>query len=260
MSGAAFIDEPVQAIDEEVSALADAATEEKPAPAAADADMPLPRDPRTIFLGGLFFLALFGALYIAAEIVLPVVLAVLLKLLLQPLVRITDRLHVPRALGALLALVLLIGCFVGLLSALASPAATWAGKLPEALSKLQEQLAVLKAPLAGIDHAVHSAETMVLGPGGAATSNAPPLRSPNIVGALFSGTTAIAATLFTTFLVLFYLLVSGETFLRRLVEILPRFGVKRQAVEMAQSVEEHISAYLLTVTAINAVVGILPGS
>ncbi|MBV8577363.1 MAG: AI-2E family transporter, partial [Acetobacteraceae bacterium] len=64
---------------------------------------------------------------------------------------------------------------------------------------------------------------------------------------------------FTTLIVLFYLLVSGETFLRRLVEILPRFGVKRMAVEMAQSVEEHVSAYLLTVTAINAVVGTLTG-
>ncbi|HKM64461.1 MAG TPA: AI-2E family transporter [Acidisphaera sp.] len=261
MSGAAFIDEPVQAIAEEVSALAAAATEDTPAPVAvADNDMPLPRDPQTIFLGGLFFLALFGALHVAADIALPVVLAVVLKLLLQPLVRVTERLRVPRALGALLALVLVIGCFAGLMSALAGPAVSWAGKLPDALPKLLQQLAVLKAPLAGIEHMLHGAETAVLGPAGpSAPSAAPASSAPNIMGAVFSGTTAIAATLFTTLLVLFYLLVSGETFLRRLVEILPRFGVKRQAVEMAQSIEEHISAYLLAVTAINAVVGILTG-
>jgi predicted PurR-regulated permease PerM len=260
MSGAAFIDETVQAIAEEAAALTEAATEDRPASGGAGDEMPLPQDARTVFLGGLFFLALFGALHLAAEIVLPVVLAILLKLLLQPLVRMADRLHVPRALGALLALVLVIGCLAGLISALAGPAASWAGKLPDALPKLQDQLAGLKAPIAGVEHVLQRAETMVLGPTAPAGPNAVPApHGPNLVGALFSGTTAVAATLFTTLLVLFYLLVSGETFLRRVVEILPRFGVKRQAVEMAQNIEEHISAYLLTVTAINAVVGALTG-
>src|SRR5689334_6855258 len=63
-------------------------------------EMPLPTEPRTIFQGGMFLLALLAALYIASPIVLPVVLAIVLKLLLQPLVRLTDRVGAPRALGA----------------------------------------------------------------------------------------------------------------------------------------------------------------
>src|ERR1700748_3899023 len=80
-------------------------TESSPVRAVADDDeeMPLPTDPRTIFLGGLFVLALLTALYVASEIVLPVVLAIVLKLLLQPLVRVAYRVGVPRGLGALLA-------------------------------------------------------------------------------------------------------------------------------------------------------------
>src|SRR5215467_4114016 len=62
--------------------------------------MPLPTEPRTIFLGGLFVLAVLAALYIASPIVLPVVLAIVLKLFLQPLVRLTERAGLPRALGA----------------------------------------------------------------------------------------------------------------------------------------------------------------
>jgi predicted PurR-regulated permease PerM len=77
------------------------------------------------------------------------------------------------------------------------------------------------------------------------------------MGALFSGTTTVAAGLFTTLVVLFYLLVSGETFLRRFVEILPSFAKKRQAVEITLDIERHISAYLITVTLINVVVGVL---
>lgn len=57
-------------------------------------------------------------------------------------------------------------------------------------------------------------------------------------------------------LVLFFLLLAGDIFLRRVVEILPRFSDKRQAIEMSQQIEEDISAYLTTVTIMNAAVGL----
>ena len=55
------------------------------------------------------------------------------------------------------------------------------------------------------------------------------------------------------------MLVSGETFLRRVVEILPHFKDKRQAVELSQHIERDVSAYLLTVACINALVGTATG-
>jgi predicted PurR-regulated permease PerM len=61
--------------------------------------------------------------------------------------------------------------------------------------------------------------------------------------------------LFETVVVLFFLLMSGDTFLRRLVEILPRFRDKRQAIEISQQIEQDISAYLITITIMNAAVG-----
>ena len=73
---------------------------------------------------------------------------------------------------------------------------------------------------------------------------------------LFTGTRNFASGFFTTILFLFFLLVSGDTFLRRLVEILPRFTNKRQAVDISQQVESDISAYLVTITLMNAAVGI----
>ena len=51
------------------------------------------------------------------------------------------------------------------------------------------------------------------------------------------------------------MLVFGETFMRRLVEVLPNFKDKKQAVVISSAIEHDISAYLLTVTVINAVVG-----
>jgi len=77
-----------------------------------------------------------------------------------------------------------------------------------------------------------------------------------LTGMLFRGTQHFASGLFETLLVLFFLLVSGDTFLRRLVEILPRFKDKRQVVDISQQIESNISAYLVTVTIMNAAVGI----
>lgn len=248
------------AVAAETAELAEAASKETPSGDERE-PMPLPTDPRSMFLGGLFFLATIAALYVAADILLPVVTAIMLKLLLQPLVRVAERLHLPRAVGAVVALVLLIGCAAGLLSALAGPATDWAGRLPKALPRVQEQLAFLRTPIDGLKDLLHQAEVLAVGPDGdVAATASPPLRSPNLVGVLFSGTTALAATVFTTLIVLFYLLLYGETFLRRVVEILPRFASKRQAVEISLRIEQDISAYLVTVTLLNAMVGIATGA
>jgi predicted PurR-regulated permease PerM len=76
---------------------------------------------------------------------------------------------------------------------------------------------------------------------------------------LFAGTWNFAAGLFTTGLLLFFLLIAGDTFLRKLVEILPRFSDKRRAVEISQQIESDISGYLVTITAMNVLVGLATG-
>src|ERR1035437_423272 len=108
-------------------------------PAEVPEDLPLPSDPKVIFLGGLFVLALLAAAYVAKEIVLPFVFAVVLKLLLQPTYRILERLHVPRILASLLLILALFGTIVGLGAAISGPARTWAAKLPEGIPRLQER-------------------------------------------------------------------------------------------------------------------------
>ena len=59
-------------------------------------------------------------------------------------------------------------------------------------------------------------------------------RDLGLTGALFAGTRAVLDGLFATVLVLYFLSVSGDTFLRRIVEILPTFSDRRQAVDISQ--------------------------
>jgi predicted PurR-regulated permease PerM len=67
-------------------------------PAGDPEEHPPLSDPKSIFLGGLFVLALLATAFVAREIVLPLVFAIVLKLLLQPALRVLERLHIPRLL------------------------------------------------------------------------------------------------------------------------------------------------------------------
>jgi predicted PurR-regulated permease PerM len=219
-----------------------------------DLEMLLP-SPQTFFLGGLFTLSAFVVLYLASSIMLPIVLAFVLKLLLQPAVRLFERLYVPRPVAALVAIMLVIGSVVGLVTVLSLPAATWAQKLPEGIPRLEAHLVVLKAPIDALQRVIQQAEKVADSPG-EGNPVVQVRRDLGISGALFAGTRAILDGLFTTVLVLYFLLVSGEIFLRRIVEILPNFKEKRQAVDISQQVEEDISAYLVTITVMNLIVGV----
>jgi hypothetical protein len=74
----------------------------QPDAAATDEDdLSIPPDITTVFLGGLFFLAMLAACYVASEIVLPIVLAFVLSLVLQPAMRALERFHLPRGIAAI---------------------------------------------------------------------------------------------------------------------------------------------------------------
>src|SRR5579863_7243293 len=91
-------------------------------PAEVPEDLPLPSDPKVIFLGGLFVIAVLAVAYVASDIVLPLVFAIVLKLLLQPALRILVGLHVPRTVASLLLILVLFGTLIGLGTAISGPA------------------------------------------------------------------------------------------------------------------------------------------
>lgn len=223
--------------------------------AADDVEMPLPSNPLTVIVGCQFALVFLAALYVASSIILPIVLAFVLKLLLQPAVSVLERVHLPRAIGAILPILLVFGLLAGIGAALSGPAATWAERLPEGVPRLEAHLASLQGPIQALQQVIQQAERVADAPGQNGSIIAV-RRDLGLTDVLVSGTRAVLDGLFTTILVLYFLLASGDTFLRRIVEILPKFGDKRQAVDISQQIEADISAYLMTITALNALVGV----
>ncbi len=227
---------------------------EEAVPVAAPVEFSLTPAQATFLLqSGMLLLAVFVVMYVAKAIILPVILAFVLKLLLNPAFRWLQRLGLPRVLGALLLLVALSATIVGLVAALSGPAVDWFAKLPGGIPRLQEKLEFLRQP-------VEIFRRFLAAVRGLAPLESAVVAIPTSEGTLheqlFAGTWNFAAGLFTTGLLLFFLMIAGDTFLRKLVEILPSFSEKRQAVEMSQQIESDISAYLATVTIMNAAVGL----
>ena len=238
---------------------ADVPTVAAPTVAAADEDdLPIPSDIKAVFLGGLFLVAMLGACYVASDIVLPIVLAFVLSLVLQPAMRALERLRLPRGIAAVFLILVLFGTLGGLGAALSGPAASWAQKLPTGVPKLQERLSFLSRPIAAFQKFADQAQGITLG--GEPKAVPVTVQGSGLSDRLLSGTRSFASGLLETVLVLFFLLVSGETFLRRLVEILPRFKDKRQAVDISQQIESDVTAYLFTITVMNLAVGVAIGT
>jgi predicted PurR-regulated permease PerM len=222
-----------------------------------DGDLPTPADIKGIYLGGLFLLAILAACYAAGEILLPIVLAFVLKLVLQPMMRALGRLHVPQVIAALLIVLVLFGTLVGLGAALSAPAASWVQKLPPAIPKLEDRMRFIIRPFVTLENYIEKAQALT--PGAAPKPVPVAIRGPRLLGDLLASTRSFAGGLFETALVLFFTLISRDIFLRRLVEVLPRFRNKRQAVEISQQIEHDVSLYLFTITIMNLVVGVSYG-
>jgi predicted PurR-regulated permease PerM len=210
--------------------------------------------PATIFLGGILLLATLAALYVARAIVLPLTFAVLLNLLLKPVMRVMAMARLPATLASVATILFLVGMLAAIVVPLSAPAAAWAAQLPHAMDHLADRLSLLRKPIVLLDRIASHAEQATHGTGAAAPAVA--VQRFDLIGPLIAALRAMIDGLVTTAIFLFFILISGDVLLRRFVEVLPTFRNKRQAVDITQQIECDISAYLLTITGMNALVGV----
>ena len=216
-------------------------------------------DARSISINGLFFLAVLYTLYFASSFLIPIVLAVLLALLLSPVVNALESVRVPRAMGAAIVVLAATTGIMVIVYGLAKPADDWFHRLPQGIDRIERKLADIKRPFQQLQDAGEKLERATdLKKSGPQTKSVE-IERPGIVAMLFTGTTRFLASLGMLVLLLFFLLASGDTFLRKLVTIIPKFEDKKRAVEIARRIERDISFYLLMLTATNIALGCAVG-
>lgn len=213
---------------------------------------------QTYLLLGIYLLLACFALYFAAGLVLPILVAILLKLVLAPLVRQMSRLRIPEPVAAGIVLsaltcIVLYGAY-----ALSAPAAEWITRIPERLYVLRAHLRQMEEPIDFLRDAGKSiSELSGIAETAEAIEPAPAVAAEPLLGPGFvlSETASIAVSIGSMLVLLYFLLASGDMFLRKLVTVLPTLRDKKQAVEIARQVQSDVSHYLLTITIINAALG-----
>jgi predicted PurR-regulated permease PerM len=199
----------------------------------------------------LVVIALFGALYAARGVMLPIALAFVLSFLLAPVIRLLQKLHIPPAIGSAFVLLALMSFAGGVIGALAAPAAAWIERAPQAATRIQERLETVRQQLHRFTRATETVEEFATG--NANGQDRPvKIRGPGLKGYILSLTWQIVGSAAVMLFLLYFLLASGDLFLRKLVRTLRSFHDKRIAVTVALTIQHDISRYLFTVTLINA--------
>jgi predicted PurR-regulated permease PerM len=218
---------------------------------------------RSGMLSGLFTLAIFYTLYFAKAVLIPIALAMLLNLLLAPVVRgLRKYLRLPEGVGAALVLLLGVAAVAGTIYGLSGPATRWLDELPRAMVDLRYKLEDLRQPVAEVQEAAKKVENLAQGepkPGEQEPVKVA-VAGPGLTQMLLGGAVSLVTGAVVMVALLFFLLASGNTLLRQAVSIAPRLSDKRRVVEIARDTEDDISYYLLTITLINAGLGVAIGT
>ena len=212
---------------------------------------------KSIALRGLFIIACFYTLYFARALILPFTLAFLLTFLLRPVVRALKRAKIPELVGAAMVLLALLGIVGYGAIKLSKPAAEWMERAPESLQKVELKVAFLRKPVETVNKTAEALKKiMSMGVEHVAEVE---IRHQGFVDTILTGTQEVVAKSSVMFILLFFLLASGDMFIRKLIKLFPGLHKKKSVVKITRAAEHHISRYLLTVTVINLFMGIALG-
>ncbi len=213
-------------------------------------------------LTALLVLACVYTLYVAKTFLAPVVLAVVFNSLLSPFVRALKRFHIPEALGAAVVMLAGLGLASFAIYELSGSVSDWVGRAPQILGKVSAGLQRWKAPVEKVTQAGEQVSKLTQVTGPAPSAKQPPqvlVRQPGVFEGIVSKTRDLVLGLLVFLILLFFLLSSGDLFLRKLIHVLPRLQDKKRAVLIMREIEDHISRYLITVAMINACLGFAGG-
>lgn len=205
--------------------------------------------PARVAIVGLFVLAVIAVLAVGRTFFVPLAGAIVLAMVLSPLVARLEVLRIPRGAAALLVVVVVIAAGLVAVEMLLDPLVRLLDTLP-AMQALVARLTRVSGRLFGTPYAdwlkARFAELAAQ-------------QSGTLSAGLFSIVAGASIGIATVFLLAFFLLASGDLFLQKLVQVLPRIRDKVNAVRIVRTVQDEVSHYFVTVLLINVTLGTVIG-
>ncbi|MFC5570186.1 AI-2E family transporter [Lysobacter yangpyeongensis] len=193
-------------------------------------------------------------LWAAQGLILPVLLSMFFALIGNPIIRVLQRLWLPRFLAALL--VLVGGLFLtgALANQLVEPAGEWVRQAPRELKELAPKLREMFKP---VREANRAAENFALAAGGESRPVQVVRTEVNDPYRALTTTPRMLASVLAVVLLTFFFMVYGENLQGNAIALLHSRQQKKLTVGILQSIEAELSRYVLTISLINAVVGLV---
>ena len=199
----------------------------------------------------------FATVYFARDLFLPIMIGLIVALTLSPVVRSLARLGVPEPISAVL---LIFGACLILAGAsymLSGPISEILSDAPAMGIELREKLRGVLASLEDVKNASEQVEELA---NGGKSTPVVAVKQPGLL-AFAAGSIANLTALTVVGLILaMFVLASGDMFYVKMVEAFPNFSDKRRAIRTARDIERQISHYFLTITMINAGLGVSIGT
>lgn len=215
-------------------------------------------------------LAVIYTLHWARDVFIPLMLGVMISYALSPLVDLAHKWRVPRAIGAAVFLLGIVGAAGYLVYSLSDDAGALIETLPEAAQKFRQTMnSERKASTGTIDKVQKAATQIERAANETAPATPPPsgvtrvqIEKPkiNVKDYLLMGTLGAFGAAAQASIVLFlayFLLVSGDTFRRKLVKITgPTLSNKKITLQVLDDINGQIQRYMLVQVFTSVLVGV----
>jgi predicted PurR-regulated permease PerM len=231
-----------------------------------------PVDVYSFSLALLAVLAVIFVLHWARAIFIPLMLGVMISYALSPPVNLMQKWRIPRAIGAALLLLAIVGGTGSLVYSLSDDAAKLIETLPDAAQKIRLSRLKERGTSEGTMENVQKTATQL--EQAASETGAPAPAAPhgvtrvqiekpkiNVKEYLWMGTkgaVGFAGQLTMVLFLAYFMLVSGDTFRRKLVKITgPTFSKKKITIQVLDEITDQIQRYLLVQIFTSILVGVV---
>jgi predicted PurR-regulated permease PerM len=208
-------------------------------------------------LAVLAILAILYTAFLAQNLVAPIVAAVVASFIFMPLMRAIPFRFLPDAASAAIIVALIVGALGGATWALAEPAAKWAGRIPAALEQIERKSSEISKPVEAMRKASKQVEEIT---NGGPEPQAVVMKEPGLIEQAMEAAGQKGASFLIFIVLLYFLLATGELLRDRIIRSAKRLTDKEKARRILRSMEREISTYLLSISLINAGLGVAIGT
>jgi predicted PurR-regulated permease PerM len=225
-----------------------------------EASLPVHLLPKSVnyAIVGIFVIMLLQAMVWASDFLIPVTAAFLGYFVLNRPRRFFEQIGVPPFFSALLFTTIMTLLILVFMVRLSTPTAQFIEDIPSLMTRIEAKMVTSGGTLEAINNATKATEQLMAEQDDQ-TVEVEVVSRTGIASAVFNMAPSLLSSILFALILLFFLVSSGDMFLRKTIQSLDRFSDKRRAVDMLHTIEERLGRYLGGITLINAGLGLSIG-